>query len=131
MFGLPTDREDTFDATAALYYLPVIYAVARFGLRGSLATAAVATIGYFPHFRLVWEESPFSSANQYAEVVVLFVVSAVSGMLSLRDSCVKSYIKVMQMQHKWSKKLPPRLLIGTLSVPSFWQDLCFKDWRHA
>ena len=67
-----------------LYYLPVVYAAAHFGLRGGLATALLASLGYIPHFVMALRR-PQELANQIAELVVLSIVSAVTGILADRE----------------------------------------------
>lgn len=67
-----------------LYYLPVVYAAAHFGLRGGLGTALLASLGYVPHFVMALR-SPRELANQVAELIVLAVVSAVTGVLADRE----------------------------------------------
>ncbi|MEZ5398812.1 MAG: ATP-binding protein [Bryobacteraceae bacterium] len=65
-----------------LYYLPVVYAAAHFGLPGGVATAMVAALGYLPHFLRGPGEHPEYLKVQYAEVGVLLFVSVVTGMLA-------------------------------------------------
>lgn len=67
-----------------LYYLPVVYAAAHFGLRGGLATALLASAGYIPHFVMALR-APKDLANQIAELSVLAIVSAVTGILADRE----------------------------------------------
>ncbi len=67
-----------------LYYLPVVYAATNFGLRGGLGAAAAAAFGYLPHFADA-AASPDQLVVQYAEVTVLFLVSAVTGVLADRE----------------------------------------------
>jgi hypothetical protein len=67
-----------------LYYLPVVYAAAHFGLGGGLATALLASAGYIPHFVMALR-APKDLANQIAELFVLAIVSAVTGILADRE----------------------------------------------
>lgn len=68
-----------------LYYLPVVYAATYFGLWGGLGTAALAALGYLPHFVEASEQNPGFLPVEFAEVVVLFLVSAVTGMLADKE----------------------------------------------
>lgn len=68
-----------------LYYLPIIYAAISFGLPGGLAAAAVSAVCYIPHIVLTWHGWRHYSANQYAEIVVFFLVAAVTGVLADRS----------------------------------------------
>jgi len=68
-----------------LYYLPVVYAAISFGTPGGLAAAAIAALCYIPHIVLTWHGWRDYSANQYAEIVVFFLVASVTGILSDRS----------------------------------------------
>lgn len=68
-----------------LYYLPVVYAATYFGLWGGLGAAALAALGYLPHFVEASEQNPAFLGVEFAEVVVLFLVSAVTGMLADKE----------------------------------------------
>lgn len=75
-----------------LYYLPVVYAAAHFGLRGGLGTALLASLGYIPHF-LMALRAPKELANQIAELVVLAIVSAATGVLADREHRRRSQLE--------------------------------------
>lgn len=68
-----------------LYYLPVVYAAAHFGLLGGVATATLAALGYLPHFLEGPGDHPEYLKVQYAEVGVLLFVSVVTGLLADRE----------------------------------------------
>lgn len=68
-----------------LYYLPVVYASTHFGLWGGLGAAALAALGYIPHFLEAAEHTPDLIPVQFAEVAVLFLVSGVTGLLADRE----------------------------------------------
>jgi signal transduction histidine kinase len=68
-----------------LYYLPVVYAATYFGLWGGLGAAALAGLGYIPHFLEAAEHTPDLVPVEFAEVAVLFLVSGVTGMLADRE----------------------------------------------
>ncbi len=68
-----------------LYLLPIIYAAIYFGWRGGLASAAFAALCYLPHIALAWRGSPHYEVNQYAEIIVFFLVGLVTGTLSDRE----------------------------------------------
>lgn len=67
-----------------LYYLPIIYAAIHFGWRGGLITSAIAAVCYVPHILLAWHHMPDYAMNQYAEIIVFFLVGAVTGVLADR-----------------------------------------------
>lgn len=69
-----------------LYYVPIIAAALLFGLRGGLAAAAFASLAYLPHIVFHWHHADFNYAiNQYAELVLFFVVGALVGALGDRS----------------------------------------------
>ncbi len=68
-----------------LYYLPIIYAAISFGTPGGLAAAAASALCYIPHIVVTWGGWRHYSANQYAEIVVFFLVGTVTGILADRE----------------------------------------------
>ncbi len=68
-----------------LYYLPIVFAAISFGWPGGLAAAACSGLCYIPHILMVWHTMPDYSANQYAEIVVFFLVGVVTGVLASRE----------------------------------------------
>lgn len=68
-----------------LYLLPIVYAAVFFGWRGGLASATFAAVCYLPHIVLVWRASPHYEVNQYAEIIVFFLIGLVSGTLADRE----------------------------------------------
>lgn len=65
-----------------LYYVPIIYAAVSFGFAGGLLAAALSALCYIPHIVLTWGGWRMYSANQYAELVVFFLVGGVTGALA-------------------------------------------------
>ena len=64
-----------------LYYLPIVYAAYRYGLRGGL-TAALATVVLFtPHLYLHLNDAE-TFRNQVAELIMFVLVGAATGSLS-------------------------------------------------
>lgn len=66
-----------------LYYGLAAIAAARFGLRGGLVAAGAAVAGYIPH--LTEPETPVAFENYFAQLIALFLTSAIIGMLSDRE----------------------------------------------
>ena len=64
-----------------MYLIPIIAAAVWFGLWGSLATTAVISLAYYAHIRLSWPDQPMENANQFAMIVVYWVVGTVAGAL--------------------------------------------------
>ncbi len=65
-----------------LYYLPIIYAAIYFGWRGGLVASACAALCYIPHILRAWHHMPDYTMNQYAEIIVFFLVGTVTGVLA-------------------------------------------------
>lgn len=64
-----------------MYLIPIIAAALWFGLRGALATTALISLAYYAHIRLSWPDQPMENANQFAMIVVYWVVGTVAGAL--------------------------------------------------
>lgn len=68
-----------------LYYLPIVYAAVRFGWVGGLLAAFLCGLCYIPHIIIDWHRSPGYEGyayNQYAEIVLFFLVGIVTGFLA-------------------------------------------------
>jgi putative nucleotidyltransferase with HDIG domain len=64
-----------------MYLIPIIAAALWFGLRGGLATTALISLAYYAHIRWSWPNQPMENANQFAMIVVYWVVGTVAGTL--------------------------------------------------
>lgn len=64
-----------------MYVIPIIAAALWFGLRGSLVVTGLISLAYFSHIRLSWPNQPMENANQYAMIVVYWVIGSVTGIL--------------------------------------------------
>src|SRR6516225_11717770 len=65
-----------------LYYLPIIYAAIFFGWRGGLFASVCSALCYIPHILMAWHHMPEYAMNQYAEIIVFFLVGTVTGILA-------------------------------------------------
>ncbi len=65
-----------------LYYLPNVYAAILFGWRGGLLASAVSALCYIPHIVMAWHHMPEYAMNQYAEIIVFFMVGTITGVLA-------------------------------------------------
>jgi two-component system, NtrC family, sensor histidine kinase HydH len=81
-----------------LYYLPIIYAAIYFGWRGGLASSATSALCYIPHILLVWHHNPEYSINQYAEIIVFFLVGGVTGALADRGRKQRSELEKTSLE---------------------------------
>ena len=64
-----------------MYLIPIIAAALWFGLRGAFATTLLISLAYSAHIRLSWPDQPMENANQFAMIVVYWVVGTVAGVL--------------------------------------------------
>jgi len=63
-----------------LYYVPIVVAAVRYGMRAGVATAALASALYLPHVWLQGAPTP----EQYGELLLFNVVGLVTGVLADR-----------------------------------------------
>lgn len=63
-----------------LYYLPIVYAAVVFGRNGGLLAAVVSGVCYIPHIVTAWHAFPGYVINQYAEIVLFFLVGIATGL---------------------------------------------------
>jgi signal transduction histidine kinase len=64
-----------------IYYLPIVFAAISFGWRGGLPAAALSGLLCVA----TWSADAHHAMNQYAEVVVFFLVGGVTGVLADRE----------------------------------------------
>jgi signal transduction histidine kinase len=65
-----------------LYYLPIVYAAVSFGWVAGLLAALISALFYIPHILMAWHDFPGYVINQYAEIVIFFLVGATTGLLA-------------------------------------------------
>ena len=65
-----------------LYYLPIVYAAITFGWLGGLLAALLSGLCYVPHIWTTWHDFPGYVINQYAEIVLFFLVGLTTGLLA-------------------------------------------------
>ena len=68
-----------------VYYIPILLAAFWFGPLGGIAAATLAASYYVFHIRQDWAHLPDYSVNQYAEIVILYLVATIIGILSSRQ----------------------------------------------
>ncbi len=81
-----------------LYYLPIIYAAIFFGWRGGLVASACSALCYIPHILMAWRHMPEYAMNQYAEIIVFFMVGTVTGVLADRGRKQRTEIEAASEQ---------------------------------
>lgn len=64
------------------YYLPVVFAAITFGWVGGITAAAAAGLAYVPHIMTAWSGMRHYEVEQYVEIIMFFLVGAVTGILA-------------------------------------------------
>ncbi len=103
-----------------LYYLPIIYGAISFGMAGGLGAAAASAVCYIPHIVLTWHGWRYYSANQYAEIVVFFLVAAVTGILAdqsrRRERELRAVYRELENSFEQLKRAERLSAVGQLSA---------------
>ncbi len=76
-----------------LYYLPIVYAAVSFGWVGGLLAAALSAACYIPHILMAWRDFPGYVINQYAEVVLFFLVGVTTGLLADEERAKRAQLQ--------------------------------------
>lgn len=84
-----------------LYYLPIVYAAVYFGWRGGLLASSASAILYIPHILMSWHHMPEYATNQYAEIILFFLVGTTTGILADRER--KRRLELQAMTEQLSK----------------------------
>ncbi|RMD93728.1 MAG: sensor histidine kinase, partial [Calditrichaeota bacterium] len=69
------------DIYKILYYIPIILAAFRFGVKGGLAASISISIIYTPHVTLEWTGHFGVIVNRFVEMIVFNVVAVITGKL--------------------------------------------------
>ncbi|MFQ5627912.1 MAG: sensor histidine kinase [bacterium] len=69
------------DIYKVLYYIPIILAAFRFGVKGGLMTAILISLVYTPHVTEDWTEHPDVMVNRFVEMIVFISVAFITGKL--------------------------------------------------
>jgi signal transduction histidine kinase len=81
-----------------LYYLPIVYAAVYFGWRGGLLGSSASAILYIPHILMAWHHMPDYATNQYAEIILFFLVGTTTGILADRERKRRQELQAMTEQ---------------------------------
>lgn len=84
-----------------LYYLPIVYAAVYFGWRGGLLASSASAVLYIPHILMSWHGMPDYATNQYAEIILFFLVGTTTGILADRER--KRRLELQAMTEQLSK----------------------------
>jgi signal transduction histidine kinase len=69
------------EVSQRLYYLPILFAACRYGLKGGIVSGLVSVALFMPHIGLHANE-PEVHHNQTAEMIMFFLIGGVAGMLA-------------------------------------------------
>jgi len=67
-----------------MYYVPILFGAFWYGLPGGFALAVITSVLYVPHIVLHWGHAPLYRTNQFAEILMFFVIGTIAGFLSDR-----------------------------------------------
>ncbi|HTW91405.1 MAG TPA: ATP-binding protein [bacterium] len=81
----PMHNEFWHDLFRRLYYLPIILAGFRYGLRGGLVAAVVVSVLFVPHVLMTRAMLPRQASEAVFEIPLYLVVGVVTGILSDRQ----------------------------------------------
>jgi two-component system, NtrC family, sensor histidine kinase HydH len=84
-YAAPTHDPFWHDLFRRLYYLPIIVAAFRYGLRGGLVAAATISVIFLPHVLMTRVMLPRQASEAVFEIPLYFVVGVVTGVLSDRQ----------------------------------------------
>jgi signal transduction histidine kinase len=88
------------DIYRRLYYLPIIFAGFWFGLRGGLVTSVLVSLVFLPHVLFQWQETPWTNAEQFLEMVIYVIVGGVTGLLSQKEARRREELSAANLQLK-------------------------------
>ncbi|MGB9604499.1 MAG: DUF4118 domain-containing protein, partial [Bryobacteraceae bacterium] len=103
-----------------LYYLPIVYAAITFGTRGGMVAALLSALSYLPHILLTWKSWAEYSANQYAEILLFFLVAGATGVLAdrgrRRESELRRVYRELESSFEQLRRADRLSAIGQLSA---------------
>ena len=103
---IPTKYHHYHELFRRLYYLPIILAAYRFGLRGGLVTSVAVSLIYLPHVIFQWTGSFLSNLVRFTEIGLYIIVGSLAGFLSQRVQNERDrYKKTADKLEKSYKKL--------------------------
>jgi signal transduction histidine kinase len=85
-YAAPTHDPFWHDLFRRLYYLPIVLAGFRYGLRGGLVASVAVSILFLPHVLMTRAMLPRQASEAVFEIPLYLVVGVVTGILSDRQS---------------------------------------------
>lgn len=121
----PLENHIVHNILQRLYYIPIIWAAYRYGIRGGLIVSVISGAVYLPHILLGWQSHPEFQLNQIIEIVLFFAVGWCAGYLFEQQAhshrMLQSYEKMalfgnLSRSIIRSLKSPIRAIQGMLQV---------------
>jgi len=98
-YGIDPKHGPVHDLLLRSYYLPIVLAGLWFGARGGLFTAAAVTVVFLPHAMHGWD-APYTFIFRLIEILMYFVIGAITGVLSSRAKLALAAEKGAQLDRK-------------------------------
>jgi len=73
------------DLYRRLYYVPIIWAAIRFGLKGGLLTSVVVSLLFFPHVFHRWGTIVLQTTDAIFEIILYNAIATVTGILATSE----------------------------------------------
>lgn len=77
-----------------LYYIPIILAAFRFGLKGGLGTSFAIVSLYAPHMLLYFGKVDIDIINQFLEIIMFIIIGGITGALVESEAKVRRLLEV-------------------------------------
>ncbi|HDS29438.1 MAG TPA: GHKL domain-containing protein [Firmicutes bacterium] len=78
----PDDQPLLHNVYRRLYYVPIIWASIRFGLKGGLLTSVAVSVLFYPHMIHKWGVIELQTTDAVFEIILYNTVAAVTGFLA-------------------------------------------------
>ncbi len=102
-----------------LYYVPIIYAAYKFGVKGGLAASAASTSFYLPHIFLQWGMGNHFG-DQICDIVMFNIIGCVTGLFSQKEKEMsrkyKEAYEMLQSSFEKAKNADRLAAIGSLAA---------------
>jgi len=102
-----------------LYYVPIIFAAYKFGVKGGLAASAASTAFYLPHIFLQWGMGQHFG-DQLCDIAMFNVIGSVTGLFSQKEKEMsrkyKDAYEMLQSSFEKAKNADRLAAIGSLAA---------------
>ncbi|MCI0329442.1 MAG: ATP-binding protein [candidate division Zixibacteria bacterium] len=109
----PASRPILHDVWRKLYFVPILLAAFRFGLKGGLATSAVISVIYLPHVLHEWAHIHTQREDALFDILLYNIVGGLTGFLAAREREQREKLRQAQKELLRADRLK---LLGELSA---------------